>query len=133
MQEGLRLSGRRSKVIQQTLESQLTQMTQAKEYGVRVALGTDAGCSGILHGESVVEELRLFMKAGYSLVEAVKCASTNGAALLGENTIGPISKDRPAHFIVARATPAMLPRKLSYLEAIYLNGRICDKAYFNKI
>jgi len=120
-------------VITKTLEQQLEQIALAREYGVKVALGTDAGCSGVLHGESVVEELRLFMRAGYSLVEAIECASTSGAQLLGVNDIGPIAKGRPANFIVARATPAMLPRKLSYLEAIYLDGRPCDKAYFNKI
>lgn len=120
-------------VISKTLESQLEQMSKAKAYGVRLALGTDAGCSGIRHGESVVEELRLFMEAGYSLVEAIQCASSNGAELLDVDTIGPIAKGRPAHFIVARATPAMLPRKLSYLEAIYLDGKTCDKAYFNTL
>ena len=120
-------------VLAQNLDHQLEQMAKARQYGVLLALGTDAGCSGILHGESVVEELKLFMKAGYSLVEAIQCASSNGADLLGTHEIGLIAKGRPAHFIVARATPAMLPRKLSYLDAIYLDGSSCDKAFFNKI
>jgi len=120
-------------VIEQNLEHQLEQMAKARQYGVKLALGTDAGCSGVLHGESVVEELKLFMKAGYSLDEAMQCASSNGAKLLDLDNIGLIAKGRPAHFIVARATPAMLPRKLSYLEAIYLDGAPCDRAYFNKI
>jgi len=120
-------------VIAKNLEHQLEQMARAKQYGVRLALGTDSGCSGILHGESVVDELRLFIKAGYSLVEAIQCASGNGAELLGVEEIGPIAKGRPAHFLVARATPAMLPRKLSYLEGIYLHGHPCDRKFFNKI
>jgi imidazolonepropionase-like amidohydrolase len=120
-------------VIKQNLDHQLEQMAQAKQYGVQLAIGTDAGGSGILHGESVVEEIKLFMKAGYSLVEAIQCASTNGAKLLGIDRIGVIAKGRPANFLVARATPAMLPRKLSYLEAIYLDGKSCDKDFFNKI
>jgi imidazolonepropionase-like amidohydrolase len=120
-------------VIEQNLEHQLEQMAEARQYGVQLALGTDAGGSGILHGESVVEEIKLFMKAGYSLVEAIQCASTNGAKLLGIDRIGTIAKGMPANFIVARATPAMLPRKLSYLEAIYINGKSCDKGFFNKI
>ncbi len=120
-------------VIEQNLNHQLEQMARARHYGVELALGTDAGGSGILHGEFVVEELKLFMKAGYSLVEAIQCASSNGAKLLGMDKMGLIAKGNPANFIVARATPAMLPRKLSYLEAIYLNGKSCDKAFFNKI
>ena len=120
-------------VIEQIFEHQLEQMAEAKQYGVQLALGTDAGGSGILHGESVVEEIKLFMKAGYSLVEAIQCASVNGAKLLGIDRNGVIAEGMPATFIVARATPAMLPRKLSYLEAIYLNGESCDKVFFNKI
>jgi imidazolonepropionase-like amidohydrolase len=120
-------------VIAQNLDHQLEQITLAREFGVSVALGTDAGCRGIHHGESVVEEMKLLMTAGYSLVEAIGCASHNGAKLLGLDDIGIIAKGRPAHFIVARTTPAMLPRKLSCLEKIYLNGEPCDKAFFNKI
>ncbi len=119
-------------VIAQTLEHQLHQIAMAKEFGVPVALGTDAGCSGILHGESVIAELKLLMKAGFSLVEAIGCASYNGAQLLGLEEIGLVAKGRLANFIVARGTPAMLPRKLPCLEAIYLGGRPCEKRFFNK-
>lgn len=126
--ESGRLVGNRD-VISNTLDSLLEQMSKAKAHGVRLALGTDAGCPGIVHGESVIEELQLFMEAGYSLEEAIQCASSNGAALLDVDTIGTIAKGRPATFIVAQATPAMLPRKLSHLETICLDGKM-DKAYF---
>ena len=122
----------RRKVAEQTLNHQLEQMALARQYGVTIALGTDAGSQGVLHGESVAEEFKLILKAGYCLPEAVRCATYNGARLLGLEEIGRIAKGRPANFIVARATPAMLPRKLSYLEAIYLNGRPCDTKYFHK-
>ena len=69
----------------------------------------------------MVEELRLLLKAGYTLAEAVQCATSNGAQLLGINE-GLIAVGRAAHFLVARGTPAQLPRKFSYLEAIYLDG-----------
>ncbi len=120
-------------VIRQNLDHQLAQIAKAKQYGVNIAIGTDSGCSGVIFGESVVEELKLLIQAGYSLVEAIQCASLNGATLLGIQEIGLLKKGRPANFIVARATPAMLPRKLSYLEAIYLHGKPCSKAFFNKI
>ncbi|AGF76741.1 amidohydrolase, imidazolonepropionase [Desulfocapsa sulfexigens DSM 10523] len=120
-------------VIVKTLNHQLEQIGRAHQYGVKIALGTDAGCRGVIHGESVVEEIRLLISAGYSLVEAIQSASGNGTQLLGIDEIGPIAKGRPAHFIVARATPAMLPRKLSCLEAVYLDGKPCGRAFFKKI
>ncbi len=116
------------KVVNKNLLHQLEQISMARELGVIIALGTDAGRPGILHGESVVKELSLLMKSGYSLPEAIRCASYNGAQLLGiEEDLGLIGKGRPAHFIVARGTPSQLPRKLSYLEAIYVNGNPLPK------
>ncbi len=110
-------------VIERNLTHQLEQLSQARSSGVRVALGTDAGSIGVLHGEALVEEMKLFMQAGYSLPEAVCCATENNAHLLGlQSEFGRIAVGKPAHFLVARGTPAQLPRKLLYLEAIYLDG-----------
>lgn len=110
-------------VVARTLDHQLQQLAYARECGVRAAVGTDAGSIGVLHGESLVGELKLFIRAGYSLPEAIRCATQHGAHLIGaESEYGLISRGRPAHFLVARGTPAQLPRKLGFLEAIYLNG-----------
>jgi len=59
---------------------------------------------------------------GVSLTEAVRCATVNGADLLGLDR-GRIAVGSRADFLVARGTPAQLPRKFSYLEAIWLAGR----------
>jgi len=121
-------------VVEKTLEHQSKQLESARKFGVTVAVGTDSGSWGVIHGESMVEELKLFMRAGYSLPEALKCATANGAKLLGiGDIIGHLAVGKPATFIVARATPAMLRRKLSYLEGIYLNGIPCSKDFFKKI
>ncbi len=112
------------RVIEKTLEHQLKQVAIARQCGVRVALGSDAGSAGVLYGEAVVEEMKLLIRAGYRLEEAIHCATENNAVLLGlERQWGRIAGGRPARFLVARGTPAQLPRKLSYLDAIYLGGR----------
>lgn len=112
------------RVMSRTLENQLEQMAIARELGVDLALGTDAGSLGVLHGESMVEEMKLFKKAGFTLPEIIKCATCNGASLLGlDRKMGLLQAGRPATFLVARGTPAQLPRKLSYLEDIYRDGK----------
>jgi len=111
------------RVIEKNLNHQLHQLALARELGVNVALGTDAGSLGVLHGESLVEEMKLYMKAGYTLAETVRCAGENGARLLGLEDFGILAKGKTATFLVARGTPAQLPRKILYLEAIYVNGR----------
>jgi len=109
-------------VIDKNLTQQLEQLAMARDLGVPVALGTDAGSLGVLHGESMVEEMKLFKKAGYSLAETIRCATDNGAKLLGIDDFGLLTVGRTATFLVARGAPAQLPRKLAYLEAIYRNG-----------
>ena len=109
-------------VIEKNLNHQIEQLAMARELGVNVALGTDAGSLGVLHGESMVEEMKLFKKAGYSLAEIVQCATSNGARLLGIDDFGLIETGKTATFLVTRGAPPQLPRKLSYLEAIYLGG-----------
>jgi len=104
------------------LSEQLSQLRFARKSGVTTAAGSGAGSIGILHGESMVEEMKLFIKAGYSLVETVRCASENGARFFGMEKLGLIAAGRKATFLIARGTVQQLPRKLSYLEGIYIEG-----------
>ena len=104
------------------LADQLTQLRFARKLGVTTAVGTGAGSAGILHGESMVEEMKLFIKAGYSLEETIRCASENGARFFGMETLGALTVGRKATFLITRGTSHQLPRKLSYLEGIYVDG-----------
>jgi len=104
------------------LAEQLTQLRFARKLGVTTAVGTGAGSVGILHGESMVEEMKLLIKAGYSLEETIRCASENGAGFFGMEKLGTLTVGRQATFLIARGTVQQLPRKLSYLEGIYVNG-----------
>jgi imidazolonepropionase-like amidohydrolase len=104
------------------LAEQLAQLRVAGKLGVTSAVGTGAGSAGILHGESVVEEMKLFIKAGYSLAETIRCASENGARFFGMEKLGMLTVGRPATFLLTRGTVQQLPRKLSYLEGIYIDG-----------
>lgn len=104
------------------LADQLGQLGRARILGTPTAVGTGAGSVGILHGESVVEEIKLFIKAGYSLAEAIGCASEQGARFFGVAQIGALMVGGPATFLLTRGTPHQLPRKLAYLEGVYVNG-----------
>jgi hypothetical protein len=84
--------------------------------GVRqVAEALEAGCDAI-------EETKLFIKAGHSLEETFRCASENGARFFGMKELGQLTAGRKATFLITRGTVRQLPRKLSYLEAIYVDG-----------
>ena len=107
---------------QKMLAEQLTQLRFARKLGVTTAVGTGGGSVGILHGESMAEEMKLFIKAGYSLEETIRCASENGARFFGMEKLGALTVGRQATFLITRGTVQQLPRKLSYLEGIYVDG-----------
>lgn len=109
-------------VVVGNLDHQLEQLALARQLGVPVALGTDAGSLGVHHGQSLAEELQLFLDAGYSLTEAVTCATANGAKLLGIRDFGVLDKGQAATFLVVAGAPAELPGALRSLQHIYLQG-----------
>ncbi|MCK9174514.1 MAG: amidohydrolase family protein [Desulforhopalus sp.] len=109
-------------VLDSLLEHQLAQLSRARELGVKTAVGTDAGSLGVLHGEGVMEEMKLFRRAGYSLGETIRCSSVTGGDLLGMENFGRLRPGAPATFLASRGTPSQLPRKIIYLEAIYVEG-----------
>ena len=117
------------KVIEKTFDDQLAQLAFAREIGVNVALGTDSGGLGVLHGESLVEEMKLYGRAGYNFAETVACATTAGAELMGFADWH-LKEGGRASFLVARGGPSQLPRKLSYLEDIYVDGE--PSPYYRK-
>ncbi len=104
------------------LAEQLKQLRLARKLGVSTATGTGAGSVGILHGESMVEEMKLFLKGGYSLAETIRCASANGAGFFGMDELGALTVGRKATFLITRGSVQQLPRKLAYLEGIYIDG-----------
>ncbi|MDU9047579.1 MAG: amidohydrolase family protein [Candidatus Electrothrix sp. Rat3] len=103
------------------LAEQLAQLSLARKLGVKTAVGTGAGSVGILHGESVVDEIKLFIKAGYSLEKSIQCASKNSAEFFGMQH-GRLAVGQRATFLLTRGTAGQLPRKLSYLEGVYVDG-----------
>lgn len=122
--------GANQHVLKKNVEHQLEQLRLARELGVEVVVGTDAGSLGVLHGESMAEEMKLFKKAGYTLPEVISSATVKGAELVGAQRIDTLTPGNRANFLVARGAPGQLPRKLNYLENIYTNGT--PSAYYQK-
>lgn len=114
-----------------TLKEQLGLLRKARKLGVKVAVGTGAGSTGILLGESVIEEMKLLIKAGFPLVETLQAASTHGAEFFGFDHLGPLLVGRPATFLATQGGANQLPRKLSLLETIFVDGAPCPA--YNKL
>ncbi len=111
-------------VARRTLDHQLEQLASARRYGVPVALGTDAGSPGVYHGKAVGEELGLLVSAGYSIEEAVGCATTNAAVLLKSEISGSLKVGEPASFVAVKGEPSQVAERLSEIDIIMVSGKI---------
>lgn len=105
------------------LEHQIHQIAQAEKAGVMIALGTDSGSPGVIHGQWAAMEIQAFLDAGMSVREAIKCATWNGAMLLGlEHVTGKLVPGMPATFLVASGGPDRMAESLKRPAAVYVNG-----------
>jgi len=101
-------SSREADTARRNLTHQMDQLRMARELGVPVALGTDAGSLGVHHGISVREELRILLESGYTIPEAVHCATKTGAGLLGITDMGTLTPGMPASWIAVKGGPSGL-------------------------
>jgi imidazolonepropionase-like amidohydrolase len=69
----------------------------------------------------VIEEMKLLMRAGFTLEEAIGCASGNAGLLVGPRS-GLLQEGNPATFIVVEAEPYRLPEELSRIERCSSTG-----------
>jgi imidazolonepropionase-like amidohydrolase len=113
-------------VSRRNLEHQLEQIGIARQLGVTLALGTDAGSPGVHHGSSVKAELELFIAAGLSVEEAIRCASRNGATLMKLADRGKIAPGQRADFLAVRAPVEQVPEHLHQLAHRVVDGQAID-------
>ncbi|MGD8703189.1 MAG: amidohydrolase family protein [Desulfosarcina sp.] len=115
-------------VSRRNLDHQLEQIGIARQIGVTLALGTDAGSPGVHHGWSVKVELELFMAAGLCVEEAVRCASRNGARLMRLTDRGKIAAGMRADVIAVKAPPEQVPGELHRIAHGLVAGCAMDLA-----
>jgi len=108
---------------QRNLEHQLEQMAMARQLGVRVAAGTDAGSPGVDHGKSLRAEIGLLIQAGYSIPEAMKSATRINAQLLGLKGIGCLAVGAAASFVAVAGPPEDIPHSLGNIKGFFINGK----------
>lgn len=93
-------------VIERTYRRQLKMVKRAQELGVIIGTGTDAGATGVLHGDGLLEEMLLLEEAGLGSDEILRAATANGALALGlEKELGMLRPGLPPYLIAVRGNP----------------------------
>ena len=63
-----------ARYLEEVVEEHLASVKYACGRGVRVRIGSDSGSKAVSHGESFIEEMRLFRKAGLTLDQILSAA-----------------------------------------------------------
>ncbi len=91
--------------------------------GVTVAMGTDAGNIGALHGPSVFREMELMVAAGLTPLQVLRSATVNGAKVMGlEREAGRIARGRLADLVVLDADPLAVIGNASRILRVIMDG-----------
>jgi imidazolonepropionase-like amidohydrolase len=96
--------------------------------GVPFMTGTDLSGAYVFAGFSIHHELEMFVRAGFTPLEALQAATRNPAAFLGESrSSGTVEIGRIANLVLLEASPLQDIRNTQKINAVILNGTYLSK------
>ena len=94
--------------------------------GIPIAMGTDAGNIGTLHGPGVFREMALMRDAGLTPLQVLRSATTNGARAMGRDDLGAIAPGKLADVVLLDADPLADVANFSHAQNVIKNGVVYD-------
>src|SRR5262249_48678032 len=105
--------------------TELRNLRTVWDAGIPVAMGTDAGNIGTLHGPSVFRELGLMVQAGLTPLQALRAATVNGAKAMGlERDLGTLARGKLADVLILNADPLADVQNLSRIHRVVKDGQL---------
>ena len=125
--EGLRLEPDNPdhKKSKEVLQRHRDMLKKCSEKGVKIAMGTDAGCPFNPY-EAAAHEMVLMVMAGLTPKQALDAATRGGAELLELSDLGSLEAGKAASFVCLSGNPL---EKIDYVDevrALYMDGKKVD-------
>ena len=103
-------------------------MTNAKrlsDAGVAIAVGTDAGNPGTLHGPSIYREMELLQQAGLQPIEVLIAATRTASMAMGrQDEVGTIQAGKAADLVALSADPTIDIRNVRRIRWVMKGGAL---------
>jgi imidazolonepropionase-like amidohydrolase len=122
---GIGIPPEEAEAAREELERRLSLLHALHEAGVVIVAGTDMA----VPGHSLYRELELYVRAGFTPIEALRAATSDAASAMGlEDESGTIEVGKRADLIVLDRDPLTDISNLRSVTAIISGGRIYDSA-----
>jgi len=104
---------------------------QMQRAGVTLLAGTD---TSVIHppGFALHDELDMLVESGLTPAEALRAATTNGAALFPSLQAGVITAGRRADLVLLNGNPLADIRNAHDINTVILRGRVLDRAALDR-
>jgi imidazolonepropionase-like amidohydrolase len=86
------------------------------------------GYGGVIAGYGDQRGVELLVEAGFTPLEAIRIATSNGARFLGEDDIGSIEAGKAADLVLVRGDPSTDIRAIEQVETVFKDGVGYDPA-----
>jgi imidazolonepropionase-like amidohydrolase len=109
------------------LEITRANVRRANKAGVTIAMGTDSGGAGGLHGACVPREMELLNEAGLTPMEVIVAATKNAAELIGQGgSLGTLEAGKLADAIVLEGDPLRDISNVRRIHRVIKDGVVYD-------
>lgn len=106
-------------------ETDVQNLKKVYDSGIPIAVGTDAGNPGTLHGISIFEEMEAMQKAGIAPRDLIVMATRNGAkAMQREDDFGTIESGKIANLLLLDENPADDISNMRSLSDVIIKGKL---------
>src|SRR5438132_9440616 len=101
----------------------LANLRKVWDAGIPVAMGTDAGNIGTLHGPSVFREMQIMTQAGLTPLQVLRSATSNGAKAMARD-VRILGAGKLADLVIVDADPLADVQNLSRIHRVIKDGKM---------
>jgi imidazolonepropionase-like amidohydrolase len=108
----------------------LINLKRMQDAGAIVAVGTDAGNIGTLHGPAIHREFELMAEAGLTPAQVLVAATRNAAQVFSSTSeMGTLEAGKLADLVILDADPLADIRSLRKIRQVIKGGHVFDQAW----